>query len=73
MMIAGRRPAVAAWTLLIPPAAYFHAASVLLAGAGTLFGAGLISAGGLGAALSHSQRLSRSGMEAWRRRRRWGP
>ncbi len=73
MNLAGRRPAVARWSVPIPPTAYFHAASALLAIARALFRARLIDGSALSAALGHSQRLSRSGMEAWRRRRKWDP
>lgn len=54
---------------MLPPAAYFGAASRVLAVVRRLFNAGLLPGFGLRAALVWSEHLSRQGMRSWRQRR----
>nr|CRY97955.1 hypothetical protein [uncultured prokaryote] len=54
---------------MLPPSAYFLAASQMLAVARCLFNAGLLPPSGLRAALIWSEHLSRAGMRLWRQRR----
>jgi len=54
---------------ILPPEAYFIAASQLLIVARRLLNAGLLPPSGLRAALLWSEHLSRAGMGSWRHRR----
>ncbi len=62
-------PSREAGAAILPPVAYFLAASRLLAVARRLFNAGLLPPSGLRAALMWSEHLSRAGMRSWPQRR----
>ena len=69
MTISRAIPTRAGRAAILPPAAYFQAASRVLVVARRLFNAGLLPPSGLRAALMWSDHLSRAGMRSWRQRR----